>query len=318
MFHGEQLARFEDEREIAGEELVVGGVADSVVEELIEDRGLVGGDEEAGGGLVDRGDGLGWGGVLAEAFEDSAFDFEDLGEGVVCGEKVSCRVRLAGFVLVFGCEWVWAAEEIEGELVVLEDEGASDLVVVLEESEALGSEAVWEALLGEELEGAVGVDDMGWFDITDTDGEAVPGEVASLEFVGVEVHPQHGEFFVLEGWEVFWSFSRRVDGEDLLGDRVFVFESGVSDGAFGDFEVPRDDVDELEGGESSFFDEEVDVLAVSGGLVEGDLLDLEVFVSVFECACDAWDVTGEVDGGVDGGVEGGELCLGGGGHGRGL
>lgn len=109
-----------------------------------------------------------------------------------------------------------------------------------------------------------------------------------------------------------------MDRDDLLGDRVFVFESGVTDRSFVDFEVSRDDVDELESGESSLFDEEVDVLAVSGGEVEGDFLDLEVFGSVFECACDAWDVAGEVDGGADRGVEGGELWLGGGGHERGL
>lgn len=312
------MARFVDKREITGDELVVGALGDPVVEDLVEDRGLVGGDEEAGGGLVDRGDGLGGGGVLAEAFEDSAFDFEDLGEGVVCGEKVSCLVRLAGFVLVFWGEWVWRAEEVDDELMVLENEGATDLVVVLEESEALGSESVWEAFFGEELEGAVGVDDVGGLDIADADGKTIPGEVSAPEFVGVEVHPLDGEFFVLEAWEVFRGFAWRVDGEDLLGDRVFVFEAGVSDGAFGDFEVTRDDVDELEGGESSFFDEDVDVLAFSGGLVEGDLLDLEVFAAVFERALDAWGVTGEVDGGVDGGVEGGELWLGGGGHGRGL
>lgn len=312
------MTRFVDEGEIAGDELVVGALGDAVVEDLVEDRGLVGGDEEAGGGLVDRGDGLGWGRVLAEAFEDSAFDFEDLGQGIVCGEKVSCRVRLAGFALVVRREWVWGAEEIDDELVVLENQGATDLVVDLEESESLGSEAVGEAVFGEALEGAVGVDDVGGLDIANADREAISGEVTALKFVGVEVDPEDGEFFVLETWEVFWSFPRRLDGEDLLGDRVFVFEAGVSDGAFVDFEVSRDDVDELEGGESSFFDEEVDVLAVSGGLVEGDFLDLEIFVSVFECACDAWDVTGEVDGGVDGGVEGGELWLGGGGHGRGL
>lgn len=119
------------------------GLRDPVVEDLVEDRGLECGDEESGGGLVDRGDRFLGGRALAEAFEDSAFDLEDFGERVVCGEKVSCRVRLAGGVLVLGREGVGGAEVVEGELVVLEDEGASDLVVVLEESESLWAEAVW-------------------------------------------------------------------------------------------------------------------------------------------------------------------------------
>lgn len=42
------------------------------------------------------------------------------------------------------------------------------------------------------------VEDVGGLDIADADGEAVPCEVASLEFVGVEVGPEDGEFFVLE------------------------------------------------------------------------------------------------------------------------
>lgn len=141
------------------------------------------------------------------------------------------------------------------------------------------------------------MDDGGGIDIADPNGEAVPREVATLEFVGVEVDPLDGEFVVLEGGEVFWGFAWGVDGEGLLGDRVLVFESGVSDGSAVDLEMTREDVAELERGHASFFDVHVDVLPGPGGLVEGEFLDEEVLGSVFNGAPDAWGVTGEVDGG---------------------
>tara|TARA_R110000868_G_scaffold226872_1_gene479512 strand:- start:631 stop:1296 length:666 start_codon:yes stop_codon:yes gene_type:complete len=221
--------------------------------------------------------------------------------------------------LVFWREVVGGAEEVDDELGVPHDDRSSDFMVVLDESEALGSEAVGDALLVELLEGFVCLEDSGGGDIADSNGEAVSREVAALEFVGVEVDPLDGEFVVLEGGEVFWGFAGGVDGEGLLGDRVFVFESGVSDGSAVDFEMTREDVAELECGHASFFDVHVDVLAVTCGLVEGEFLDEEVFGAVFDGATDAWGFTGEVDGGGDGGVEGGEgVSWCGGGHGRGL
>tara|TARA_R110002096_G_scaffold344921_1_gene537749 strand:- start:1171 stop:1620 length:450 start_codon:yes stop_codon:yes gene_type:complete len=148
----EQSARVEDECLIAGEELVVGPRLDAVVEDLVENRGLVRGDVESRGGLVDRGDGFGGFGAAGELAEDAAFDFEDSGHRVSCGEKVSCRVKLAGVVLVFWREVVGGAEEVDDELGVPHDDRSSDFVVVLDESEALGSEAVGDALLVELLE----------------------------------------------------------------------------------------------------------------------------------------------------------------------
>jgi len=298
---------------VAGEEFGESLGLDSGVQDLVENCRLKSRNIKTGGGLVDGGDG-GFGfGAVGELAEDSAFDFEDFGHGFLCGGKVSCRVQVAGVVLVFGGEWVWSAEEIDGVLGVAHDDGSADLVVVLEEPEALWAEAVGEALGFELLEGAVGVDDGGGVDISDADGESVAGEVASLEFVGVEVDPLDGEFGVVEEWEVFGCFAWGVDGHDLLGDGVFVFEPGVADGSFVDFEVACEDGDEPECGDASFFDEHVDVFAGACGLVEGYFLDLEVFGAVFECAVGAWDVAGEVDGCGNGGVEGGELG-GGGGH----
>lgn len=192
-------------------------------------------------------------------------------------------------------------------LVIAEDQGASDLVVVLDESEALGSESVGDALLSELLEGAVCVEHGGGIDITHADRETIPGKVSTLEFVGVQIDPLDGELVVAQRWEILRGLPRRVDGDDLLRDRVLVFESGVSDGSLPDFEVSRDDVAELERGESSFFDEHVDVLAVSCGLVERELGDEEVVRTVFDRASDSWDVTREVHGSRDGGVEGWEV-----------
>lgn len=260
---------------------MVGAGLDPGVEDLVEHGGLVAGDVEAGGGLVDGGDGGGGGRAVGELAEDAAFDFEDFGHGFLCGGKVSRRVQIAGVVLVFGGKMVGGAEEVDGVLGVAHDDCSADEVVVLEEPEALWAEAVGDALVAELLEGAVGVDDGGGVYISDFDGEAVAGEVAPLEFVGVEVDPLDGEFGVVEEWEVFGGFAWGVDGDDLLGDGVFIFEPGVADGAFVDFEVAGEDADELEGGDASFFDEHVDVFAGACGLVEGDFLDLEIFGSVF-------------------------------------
>lgn len=298
---------------VAGEEFGESVLLDSGVQDLVEHCRLECRNIKTRSGLVDGGDGGGGGGAVGELAEDAAFDFEDFGHGFLCGGKVSCRVQVAGVDLVFGGQGVGGAEEVDCFLWVAHDDGSADLVVVLEEAEALWAEAVGEALGFELLEGAVGVDDGGGVYISDFDGEAVAGEVASLEFVGVEVDPLDGEFWVVEEWEVFGCFAWGVDGHDLLGDGVFVFEPGVADGAFVDFEMACKDGDELECGDASFFDEEVDVFAGACGLVEWDFLDLEVFWAVFEGAGGAGGVAGEVDGGGDGGVEGGELG-GGGGH----
>ena len=59
------------------------------------------------------------------------------------------------------------------------------------------------------------MDDGGGVYIADADGESVAVEVASLEFVGVEVDPLDGEFWVVEEWEVFGGFAWGVDGHDL-------------------------------------------------------------------------------------------------------
>lgn len=198
-------------------------------------------------------------------------------------------------------------EEVDRVLVIAEDQGASDLVVVLDESESLGSESVGDAMLSELLEGAVRVEHGGGVDIAHADRKAIPGEVAALEFVGVQIDPLDGEFVVAQRWEILRGLSRRVDGDDLLCDRVLVFESGVSDGSLPDFEVTRDDVAELERGEPSFFDEHIDVLAVPYRLVERELSDEEIVGTVFDRASDSWDVTREVHGSRDGGVEGGEI-----------
>ena len=298
---------------------MVGAHLDAGVEDLVENRGLECRDVEAGSGLVDGADGGGGLSTIGKLAEEAAFDFEDLGHGFLCGGEVSCRVVVAGGVLVLGCEWVGGAEEIESELWVAHDDGPADLVVVLEEPKALGAEAVGDALLTELLERAVRMADGGGIDFADADGEAVAGEVASFEFVGVEVHPLDGEFGVVECGEVFGFFARRMDGDDLLGDGKLIFEPSVADGAFVDFEMAGDDGDELERGNGSFFDEHVDVLAVSCGLVEGEFGDKEVFGPVLDGAADGWRVSGEVDRCGDGGVEGGEVCCwGGGGHERGL
>lgn len=261
---------------------MVGAGLDPGVQGLVENRGLECGDVETRGGLVDGGDGGFWFGAVGELAEEAAFDFEDLGHGFLCGGEVSCRVEVSGGVLVLGRQGVGGAEEVDCVLWIAHDDGAADEVVVGEEPESLGAEAVGDALLAELLERAVGVADGGGIDIADADGEAVAGEVASLEFVGVEVHPLDGEFGVDECGEVRWGFAWGVDGDDLLGDRELVFETGVTDGAFVDFEVAGDDPDELECRDGSFFDEHVDVLAVSCGLVEGEFLDEEVFGPVFD------------------------------------
>ena len=124
----------------------MGGGFDSGVQGLVENCGLECGDVEAGGGVVDGGDGGGGFGAAGELAEDAAFDFEDFGHGFLCGSEISCRVQVAGVVLVFGREWVGSAEEVDGVLGVAHDDGSADLVVVLEEAESLGAEAVGDAL----------------------------------------------------------------------------------------------------------------------------------------------------------------------------
>lgn len=95
----EHSAGVEQESLIAGEQLVVGAVRDSVVEDLVKNRGLERGDVEAERGLVDRRDrGLGVG-VLGKAGQDAALDVEDFGECFSGGGKVSCLVQLARVVL---------------------------------------------------------------------------------------------------------------------------------------------------------------------------------------------------------------------------
>lgn len=100
--------------------------------------------------------------------------------------------------------------------------------------------------------------------------------MASLEFVVVEVCPEHAGAIVIKAGEVFWYFAWSVDGDDLACDGVFVFEPGVPDGFAIDLEMFGDGVAELEGGELLFLDEEEDVITFADGVVEGDFFDEEI------------------------------------------
>ena len=132
--------------------------------------------------------------------------------------------------------------------------------------------------------------------------------MSAFELVVVDINPEDAGAVVYEAGEIFGGLAGCVDRDDLSGDGVLVFEPGVPDFVSFDLEVSGEGVAELEGGEFFFFDEEEDVFALAGGVVEGDFLDEEILWAYFELALNPRDFVGEVLGGVGaGGERGGGL-----------
>lgn len=165
------------------------------------------------------------------------------------------------------------------------------------------ADVIGDAGFGERVEGAFGGGERIGADVADADDEAVAAEVAATEFVGVSSCPEDFDGAVGESVEQvpvgvgvgLW----QCDADELSGDGVFVFEAGVADVATADAAGFGGAADEVAGGESAFFGEEVEVFAGAGGFVEGLFFDEEVFGALLDGAADAGEVFREIREGVD-------------------
>ncbi len=100
-----------------------------------------------------------------------------------------------------------------------------------------------------------------------------------------------------------------MNGELLAGDGVLVLEARVADIGAAHVEELGQAADDIGGGAAFLLQEEVEMLALAAGFVEGDFLDEEITGAELDPAAGAGGVGGEV------GEAGGE---GGSGHGEGF
>src|SRR5205823_4020981 len=101
------------------------------------------------------------------------------------------------------------------------------------------------------------------------DAEVVAAQVAGLELVAVPAGAQDAQVVAVEGAEA--CFAGGGDGHPLPGDGVAVLEAGGADLAGGDVEEAGELADEVLGAHAALLHPQVEVIALAGGLVGGDL-----------------------------------------------
>src|SRR5690606_26755544 len=143
------------------------------------------------------------------------------------------------------------------------------------DAEALLAEVVGQTGAAQGVDQVAGAGGVLFWNVDQSDAEAVALEVTGPQLVGVPARFQHLDRVgqrPLFGWQRL--FRQR---QPLARDRVFVFQARVADVALAHARGFADDARQIGRGESPFTDANVKVFATATRFVERDLVHREVF-----------------------------------------
>ncbi len=164
-------------------------------------------------------------------------------------------------------------------------------------AESLRPEVVRHAFLcqdGQHLLGRAGSLVQGHREVAELDGEAVAGQVARLELVGVAGDLENSD--VGDAEPAYALRVRPLDGDPLPRHGVRVLQPGRADVAPLAVQRPGKPIDGLSRAEASLFNDGVGVVAHARCRIKGEFLDEEIFGSCLDDAPGARDRRGQKDG----------------------